>query len=84
MQGEVLEVDCSDTRQAVPLLREMGRFAEVALYGSRIHVVTPQLNGDVAAIQQHLTAAGVQVHSVAPIRPSLEDVFISQVRARAG
>ncbi len=80
MQGKVLEVDCSNPQRAVRLLQEMGQFAEVALYGSLIHVVTDDLEAGRAAIREHLTAEGIAVHSVDWIPPSLEDVFISRVR----
>ena len=82
MRGEVLEVDCDAPREAVPLLRALGEFSEVSLYGARIHLVAPDAAAHISAVRATLTQAGIAVHSVEQILPSLEDVFISQVRAR--
>jgi len=80
MHGDVIEIDCSDTTQAVPLLRRMNLFAEVALYGALIHVVSDKAQEHIPLIEQTLTDAGLTVNSVARIAPSLEDVFISSAR----
>ena len=39
MQGQVLEIDCTQPDVAISLLRQMDLFEEVALYGALIHVV---------------------------------------------
>jgi len=39
MRGSVLEIDCAQPDAALGLLRRMGCFDEVALYGALIHVV---------------------------------------------
>ncbi|MCS7178405.1 MAG: ABC transporter ATP-binding protein [Anaerolineae bacterium] len=83
MQGQVLEVDCSDPEWAVRLLRQAGQFDEVALYGSLIHVVTREVEAHQREIQERLQQAGIVVYSVDWIVPSLEDVFISRVRNAA-
>lgn len=82
MRGQVLELECADARRAVPLLRDLGLFEEVALYGARIHVVAAGATAHIPAIRECLTTAGLEVTSLELIQPSLEDVFISQVRAR--
>jgi ABC-2 type transport system ATP-binding protein len=80
MHGEVVEIDCDDASQAVPLLRELGVFEEVALYGALIHVVTNNHDDHIALIEKTLTEHGLTVTSVERIAPSLEDVFISSAR----
>ena len=59
----------------------MGRFDEVALYGSLIHVVAKGVEQQKPLIAQALTQAGVEVRSMEVVPPSLEDVFISNVQA---
>jgi len=80
MRGEVLEIDCDRPDRAIPALRGMGLFEEVALYGALIHVVAAGVAAHRAEIEPVLHEAGVEVRSLDLIPPSLEDVFISTVR----
>jgi len=80
MHGDVVEVDCDNAAQAVPILRDLNLFAEVALYGALIHVVTDKASEYIPLIQKTLTDHGINVTSVERIAPSLEDVFISSAR----
>ncbi len=80
MRGQVLEIDCAQPDRAIPVLREMGLFEEVALYGSLIHVVAEDVADYKPRIAQALAEAGVEVYTMEVIAPSLEDVFISSVR----
>jgi ABC-2 type transport system ATP-binding protein len=80
MQGQVLEIDCTQPDVAIGLLREMDVFEEVALYGALIHVVAEGIANYKPRIGQSLADAGVQVRAMDVIAPSLEDVFISNVR----
>jgi len=82
MQGQVLEIDCARPDEALGLLRKMELFDEVALYGASIHVVAEGVAGHTPRIEQMLTRAGVRVRAMGVIAPSLEDVFISNVRSR--
>jgi ABC-2 type transport system ATP-binding protein len=81
MRGDVIEIDSDNAAQAVPLLRELNLFDEVALYGALVHVVTDQARDHIPLIEQTLTEHGIEVTSVDRIAPSLEDVFISSTRA---
>jgi ABC-2 type transport system ATP-binding protein len=80
MRGQVLEIDCDRPDLAIPALREMGLFEEVALYGALIHAVAPDVGARRAELAAVLEGVGVHVHSLDLIAPSLEDVFISTVR----
>ncbi len=84
MQGQVLEIDCTHPDVAIGLLREMDVFEEVALYGALIHVVADGVAEQKPRIAQALAEAGVQVRAMDVIAPSLEDVFISNVRNNSG
>ncbi len=83
MPGEVLEVTCNQPDKAIQTLRALNVFEEVALYGAQIHVVTKK---DVTAasqkpvIEKALSAADIAVETVERIVPSLEDVFIANVK----
>jgi len=80
MQGQVLEIDCTQPDVAIGELSQMGLFDEVALYGALIHVVAERVAEHKPRITQALIEAGVQVRAIDVIAPSLEDVFISNVR----
>jgi ABC-2 type transport system ATP-binding protein len=84
MKGDVLEIDCSRPDLAIPLLREMALFDEVALYGSLIHVVTADAAAHKPLIEQKLREEGIAVTGVDRIAPSLEDVFIASTRQENG
>ena len=80
MRGQVLDVDCDDPAQALRLLRALHGIDELSLYGARIHVVAEGILARRQEIEKLLAEAGVTVHALAVIPPSLEDVFISSVR----
>jgi ABC-2 type transport system ATP-binding protein len=83
MRGQVLEIDCDDPAAAIPVLRELGVFEEVALYGALIHAVAEDVEALRPRIEEELSRAGVRIQTMDAIVPSLEDVFISSVRAPA-
>jgi len=84
MTGQVLEIDCDQPDRAIKALQELDRFAEVALYGALIHVVGEDVEAHSEAIRRALREAGVDVRTIDPIAPSLEDVFIANVRENGG
>ena len=86
MRGQVLEIAPSDAVAAVKELRaaqESGALPieEVELYGSLVHVVAPDMKKHQAAIEKVLEQIGISVGQVSIIEPSLEDVFISAMKA---
>jgi ABC-2 type transport system ATP-binding protein len=83
MRGQVLEIGCDDPARAIPVLQETQLFEEVALYGALIHVVAPGVGRLKPQIEAALRRAGIAVQTMDVIAPSLEDVFISSVRAGA-
>jgi len=83
MQGHVLEIDCTQPDGAIGILRHIGLYDEVALYGALIHVVADGVAEHKPRIAQALAEAGVQVQAMDVIAPSLEDVFIANVRSNS-
>jgi ABC-2 type transport system ATP-binding protein len=85
MRGEVLEIAPDNAARAVALLRAAqaaGQLAveEVALYGSQVHVAGEAIADQQAQIVDILSAGSVKAGGMAIIAPSLEDVFIANVR----
>jgi ABC-2 type transport system ATP-binding protein len=80
MRGQVLEIDCTDPQAAMEVLRAMGVFDEVSLYGALLHVVAEGIRDYRQRIEAALREAGVEIRGMDVIAPSLEDVFIASVR----
>jgi ABC-2 type transport system ATP-binding protein len=86
MRGEVLELDPSDASGAVKVLRAAQAnqtlpIEEVELYGALVHLVAPDIKKHQPAIERVLRNAGIRAGHMSMIEPSLEDVFISAMKA---
>lgn len=79
MQGQVVEIICERPQAGVRALRQAG-IPEVALYGKRIHAAGPGLEGRLSALESLLKQAGAGPQTLRIIPPSLEDVFIANVK----
>jgi ABC-2 type transport system ATP-binding protein len=86
MRGEVLEIEPSDAPQAVKVLRaaqenQLIPIQEVELYGALVHVVARDMKKNQRAIEHELHRAGIRTGHMSIVEPSLEDVFISAMKA---
>ena len=79
LSGTLLEVECEAPVDALELLTHVPGVREVTLYGALLHVLVDGLSPD--GLAQALRDRGQRVVSVRPIRPSLEDVFVSRIRS---
>jgi ABC-2 type transport system ATP-binding protein len=80
MEGQVLEIDCAPPDTAMKVLQRLDVFDEVSLYGALIHAVGGQVEQHMKRVQATLEEAGVEVRTMDVIAPSLEDVFIANIR----
>jgi len=77
-EGTLLEVSAAPLMQALAAAGEVPGVREVAVFGSGLHVIVA--GAEVAvSLRAALESAGVRVGGIAPIRPTLEDVFVSLV-----
>jgi ABC-2 type transport system ATP-binding protein len=80
----IVEVHAGNPVEAMRLLDAMPEVEKTSIFGTAVHAV---LKGDrdsgTAAIAQQLERSGVRVAGIAPVPPSLEDVFLEVVE-RAG
>jgi ABC-2 type transport system ATP-binding protein len=80
LEGTLLEVDCEPAVDALEFLPGVAGVREVTLYGTLLHVlVDDDLSPD--ALAAVLRDKGLQVTGVRQIKPTLEDVFVSRIRA---
>ncbi|MBM4168941.1 MAG: ABC transporter ATP-binding protein [Ignavibacteria bacterium] len=73
----VVEIQCDDPRHAAAQLRQLAGLQSVQLFGNRVHVVL-QEGITSKALARGLKTLGVDAQSMKQIRPSLEDVFMSE------
>jgi ABC-2 type transport system ATP-binding protein len=80
LSGTLLEVECEPAVEALELLPTVPGVRDVTLYGTLLHVlVDDDLSPD--SLASVLRDKGLKVTSIRPIKPTLEDVFVSRIRA---
>jgi ABC-2 type transport system ATP-binding protein len=57
---------------------------EAAMFGRAVHVVVEAATSAAQTLPQWLSGRGIPCRGVTPVRPSLEDVFVSLVRREGG
>jgi hypothetical protein len=77
----IVEVQAANPVETMRLLDQMPEVEKTSIFGTAVHAVLKGDRGDtsVAALKGRLESAGVAVTSVAPVSPSLEDVFLEVV-----
>jgi len=79
LSGTLLEVECEPAVAALELLPGIPGVHEVTLYGTLLHVLVDGISAE--QLMATLRQRGLTVTSVRVIKPSLEDVFVSRIRA---
>lgn len=79
MPGQILEIQCSPLMPALEALAGVPGVLEAAMYGAGLHVVVEDIFRDTPYVRQALERAEVEVKSILPVEPGLEDVFVSLV-----
>jgi ABC-2 type transport system ATP-binding protein len=79
IEGELLDVWATPLREARALLTKHPAVLGASIFGDRLHVSVRSAAGDREELERALGEAGVEVHEIAPIAPTLEDRFIEAV-----
>src|SRR4030081_3379095 len=79
LSATLLEVECEPAVEALELLPGIPGVHEVTLYGTLLHVLVDGISAE--QLTATLRQRGLTVTSVRAIKPSLEDVFVSRIRA---
>jgi ABC-2 type transport system ATP-binding protein len=82
MRGQLLLVECEPLGPAVEALQSAPDVLDAAVFGNALHLVVPEAATAIPNIREYLGARGVTVTRIEPIRPSLEDVFVSLTTER--
>jgi ABC-2 type transport system ATP-binding protein len=80
----ILEVWTDDAPGAVEALVGAPGVLEAAMFGRTLHVTVENEHSGANRIRSALAAAGHTPDDIRPVEPSLEDVFVSLVRAEGG
>ena len=84
MQEPILEVRTDDGPRAVEAIRGAPSVLEVGMFGRAVHVAVEEAEAGRRAIAERLAARGLALRGIVEVEPSLEDIFIAQVRATGG
>ena len=82
LTGALLLVECDPLGQAIDVLQQAPDVSDVAVFGNALHLVVPDANAAVPRLRAALSQHGVTVSRMEPIRPNLEDVFVSLTAAQ--
>jgi len=80
----ILEILTDDPARSVEALRSASGVVDASMFGRRLHVVVEGADTTPAHLRRTLENAGRHVGAIVPVRPSLEDVFVSLVRREGG
>jgi ABC-2 type transport system ATP-binding protein len=81
MHDKIIDLRCADPQALITPLKALPEIRDAALFGSGLHIVTPDDAAATAAINRLLESRGLGPASVTmeTILPSMEDVFISLI-----
>ena len=84
LDAPLLEVESSSSIAALEVIEEAEGVVRASLFGRAIHAVVGSAHEGERSIRAALRKAGIDVGSIRPIDPSLEDVFVSLIEASGG
>jgi ABC-2 type transport system ATP-binding protein len=75
--GHLLNLECSDLLGSMTALQGRPGIEDVAVFGGGLHVKIDQEAAAQVEIRATLKAAGIEIHTLEAIPPSMEDVFVT-------
>ncbi len=76
IRSPILEVTCERTVEAFEAVRAQPYALDSSMFGTALHIMVAAEGEGSDRIRQTLSALGIGVEKIEPIRPSLEDVFL--------
>ena len=77
MKESVIEVECGDLMRAADLMEDDPLFTETAIFGNRLHIVSPAPEEAIQRVNELLSGADISIGRVRVVTASLEDVFVT-------
>ncbi len=81
MRGELLLVEAEPLGEVLEALHGAPHVFDAAVFGNALHLVVPRAAAAIPSLRSFLSERGFKVGRLVPIRPSLEDVFVSLTTA---
>jgi ABC-2 type transport system ATP-binding protein len=78
-QRPIVEIQAADPVATMDALERLPMIEKTSLFGTAVHAVLRSGGADISVVRDALARAGHDVHSVTPVVPSLEDVFLDVV-----
>jgi ABC-2 type transport system ATP-binding protein len=78
-QGHLLMLETSRLLDSMTLLQGREGILDVAVFGGGLHVKVDNDEAAIPRIRAALEQAGIEIRSLEPITPSMEDVFVSLI-----
>ena len=75
----IVEVRAADSVEAMRVLESLADVEKTSLFGTAVHAVLRSADITPERVADQLRGAGVAVHGVAVVTPSLEDVFLDVI-----
>jgi ABC-2 type transport system ATP-binding protein len=76
-EGHLLNLETSDLFTTMTLLTGRPGIEDVAVFGAGLHVKVDNQTDGASAVRRLLTDQGIQIRTLEPIPPSMEDVFVT-------
>jgi ABC-2 type transport system ATP-binding protein len=77
----LLQLNTSAPLETMRALEHVPGVGDVAVFGGGLHVAVDELDSGTDSIRASLAAAGIEIHRLEKILPSLEDVFVALIEA---
>ncbi|HNV70422.1 MAG TPA: ABC transporter ATP-binding protein [Candidatus Ozemobacteraceae bacterium] len=77
--GSLLRIEADPLMDALEVLEHEPSVLDVAVFGASLHVRVTDPASAAHAVKQRLANTGIRLETLEPVRPSLEDVFVSLV-----
>jgi ABC-2 type transport system ATP-binding protein len=82
MKGQLLLVECAPLGPALEALQSAPGVLDAAVFGNALHLVVQDAQAAMPPLREFLTQRGLRIERMEPIRPGLEDVFVSLTTSR--
>ncbi len=84
MTEPLLSINTEDAPRALAALKHLPMLHDLSMYGRKVHAVATEFAPAAAAVRGALAEAGIPLHGLEQVAPSLEDVFVDLIRREGG